>query len=98
MSIPRISTKGESIPFQLDVICSHIILSKRNEKKSERFPEEQLDSAPRGLGSSGLAWGPGAPQSRPGSQGLGRGHRGSQAMPGARTAFTLKVVQLPRGD
>ena len=45
LSTPRISTEGESIPFQLYVICSHIILSKRNEKKSERFPEEQLAHA-----------------------------------------------------
>lgn len=45
LSTPRISTKGVSIPSQLDVICSHIILSKRNEKKSERFPEEQLAHA-----------------------------------------------------
>lgn len=45
LSTPRISSEGESIPFQLDVICSHFTLSKRNEKKSGRFPEEQLAHA-----------------------------------------------------
>lgn len=31
--------------FRLDVICSHIILSNRNKKQPERFPEEQLAHA-----------------------------------------------------
>lgn len=45
LSDPVIPAEGASIPFQLDIICSHITLSNGNEKQSERFPEEQLAHA-----------------------------------------------------
>lgn len=44
-SAPTIPAERKSIPFQLDIICSHIVLSNRNKKQPERFPEEQLAHA-----------------------------------------------------
>ena len=45
LSATTMSAEGESILFQLDIICRHIILSNRNKKQPERFPEEQLAHA-----------------------------------------------------
>lgn len=45
LSAPTLPAEGESIPFQLEIICSHIIMSNRNKKQPERFPEEQLEHA-----------------------------------------------------
>lgn len=49
LSAGTVSAEGEAVLFRLDVICSHIILSNRNKKQPERFPEKQLAHANRRL-------------------------------------------------